>query len=63
VKRSDKVGVNVIKEFETTTRDADKTHGIVVAFSFTKGAKDKAKDTKAKYGIDIELKTVKELLQ
>jgi len=63
VKRSDKVGVNVIKEFETTIRDADKTHGIVVAFSFTKGAKDKAKDTKAKYGINIELKTVKELLQ
>jgi len=37
--------------------------GIIIAFSYTKGAIDKAKNAKAKYGIDIELKTVKELLQ
>ena len=63
VKRSDRVGVQLLREFQTVIQDANRKGGIIIAFSFTTGAKEKAKDARAKYGINIELKTVKELLQ
>ena len=63
VKRSDNVGVKVVREFQTVIQDDNRKGGIIIAFSYTKGAIDKAKNAKDKYGINIELKTVKELLQ
>jgi DNA modification methylase len=63
VKRSDSVGVKVVREFQTVIQDDNREGGIIIAFSYTKGAIDKAKNAKDKYGINIELKTVKELLQ
>ena len=63
VKRSDRVGVKVVREFQTVIQDDNRMGGIIIAFGFTSGAIKKVEDAKSKYGINIELKTVKELLQ
>lgn len=63
VKRSGRVGVKVVREFQTVIQDGNRMGGIIIAFGFTSGAIKKAEDAKSKYGINIELKTVKELLQ
>lgn len=44
-----------------TDPDIDGKHGIIVAFSFSKPARDHVKDLKVKAGITIDLVTVKEL--
>lgn len=62
VKRSDKVGANVVRAFTQDVRDVDKTHGIIVAFSYSSGAYEEVDHINAKYGIDIELKTVADLV-
>ena len=62
VKRSDKVGANVVRAFTQDVRDVDKTHGIIVAFSYSSGAYEEIDHISAKYGIDIELKTVADLV-
>lgn len=62
VKRSDKVGANVVRAFTQDVRDVDKTHGIIVAFSYSSGAYEEIDHINAKYGIDIELKTVADLV-
>jgi hypothetical protein len=60
VKRSKSVGINTIKNFESTMRDNNKINGFVVAISFGKGAKDQVKKIKSR-GINIILIEAKEL--
>jgi hypothetical protein len=63
VKQSESVGRNVVDNFETAMRRRKKDKGIIVAFSFSKGAYEEVARAKLKDGIDIELKTVDELLE
>lgn len=63
VKQSDKVGRNVVDNFETAMRRAGKTKGYIVAFSFTKGAYNEVARVKRKNGLEIELLTVEELVE
>lgn len=67
VKQSDKVGRNVVDNFETAIRryftgSKREKQGIIVAFSFTHGAYNEAHRVGLEGGIKLELKTVEELL-
>lgn len=62
VKRSDKVGRNVVDNFETAMRRGSFTAGYIVAFSFTKNAFEEVARAKWHDGLDIKLITVAELL-
>lgn len=62
VKQSESVGRNVIDNFETAMRRLKKKKGYVVAFSFGKGAYEECARVKNEEGIEIVLRTVKELL-
>jgi DNA modification methylase len=62
VKQSEKVGRNIVDNFETATRRAGKHKGYIVAFSFGKGAYEEA--ARARAGdLEIELICVADLLQ
>lgn len=63
VKQSDRVGRNVIDNFETALKRADYKKGYIVAFSFTKGSYEEVARIKSKEGLDIKLITVKDLLE
>jgi len=63
VKQSEGVGRPKIDEFETALRRLKKTEGIVVAFSFTKGAQEEVARIKNHEGMTIELKTVRQMLE
>ncbi len=62
VKQSEKVGRNVIDNFETAIQRAGKHKGYVIAFSFTRGAHEEAARAKAEHGLIIELVSVNRLL-
>lgn len=67
VKQSDKVGRNVVDNFETAIRryyakSLKEKKGIIVAFSFTKDAYNEIHRAKLESSLNIELKTVEELL-
>ncbi len=62
VKQSEAVGRNVIDNFETALTRANKKSGIIVAISFGKGAYEEVARAKLEQGLDIELKTVKDIL-
>lgn len=62
VKQSEAVGRNVIDNFETALSRASKKSGIIVAISFGKGAYEEVARAKLEQGLEIELKTVKEIL-
>jgi DNA modification methylase len=62
VKQSDKVGRNVIDNFETAVTRAGKDKGYVIAFSFTKGAYEEAARAKNESGLHIELVDVARLV-
>ncbi len=62
VKQSDGVGVNVLRNFETAIRAVKKTEGIVVGFSFGKGAYEEAARAKLEEGLAITLMTVEDVL-
>lgn len=62
VKRSDRVGRNVVDNFETAVERYGADKGYVVAFSFTRGAVEEVARVKAAKGLDIELVTVQDLL-
>lgn len=62
VKRSERVGRNVVDNFETAVERNGKSKGYIVAFSFTRGAYEEAARAKNAKGIDIELVTVADLL-
>ena len=44
-------------------RRLKKKRGIIVAFSFTAGSREEAARAKNQEGVEIELKTVKELVE
>lgn len=63
VKRSDKVGRNVVDNFETAVRRDGSTTGWIVAFSFTKDAREEVARAKWHEKLDIHLVTVAEVLR
>jgi DNA modification methylase len=63
VKQSDDIGRNVIDNFETAIRRKKATKGIIVAFSFGKGANEEIARAKLYDGIDIKTITIKELIE
>ena len=62
VKRSDRVGRNVVDNFETAVERHGAKSGYIVAFSFTRGAHEEVARAKAAKGLELELVTVKDLL-
>jgi len=66
VKQSDNVGRNVVDNFETAIRRFGKKKGVIVAFSFTKGAYEEVARVKLldeMRRLEIKLKTVEEILK
>ena len=63
VKRSDHVGRNVVDNFETAVKRDGSTAGWIVAFSFTKDAREEAARARWHEKLDIKLVTVSELLK
>ena len=62
VKRSDRVGRPVVDNFETAVERYGASRGYIVAFSFTRGARDEVARAKTAMGLEIELVTVEELV-
>lgn len=62
VKQSEKVGRNVVDNFETAVRRAKHDTGYIVAFSFTKDAFEEAARAKAEDGLNITLVKVAEVM-
>jgi hypothetical protein len=62
VKRSDRVGRNVVDNFETAMRRGKHDIGYIVAFSFTRNAREEAARARWSDGLEVRLVTVKELL-
>ena len=63
IKQSENVTRPVIDAFESAVKRDGKTRGMVVAFSFTRGAFEEVARARNKDGLEIELKTVEELLK
>lgn len=63
VKRSDKVGRNVVDNFQTAIRRDGSSTGWIVAFSFTKDAREEAARAKWQEKLDVHLITVETLLK
>lgn len=63
VKQSERVGRNVVDNFETAVERDGKDKGYIVAFSFTKGAHEEAARANAKKGVTIQLVEVADLLK
>ena len=63
VKQSENIGRNVVDNFETAMRRLNKKKGFIVAFSFGSGAIEEVARAKNQEGIEIILRTVKELLE
>jgi len=63
IKQSEDVGRNVIDNFETAMRRANKKKGIIVAFSFGKGAYEEVARAKLENGLEIELKKVEDIIK
>ncbi|MHB1708558.1 MAG: restriction endonuclease [Thermoplasmataceae archaeon] len=62
VKQSEHVGRNVVDNFETAMSRINKKHGMIVAISFGKGAYEEIARAMTQNGLDIELKTVDDIL-
>ena len=63
VKQSDDIGRNIIDNFETAMRRQKSVKGVIVAFSFGKGAYEEIAKAKLHEGLEIEAITVEELLK
>ena len=63
IKQSDDIGRNVVDNFETAIRRQGKKAGMIVAFSFGKGANEEVARAKLEEGLEIKLKKVEELLK
>lgn len=63
VKQSKSVGRNIVDNFETAIERAGRTAGYIVAFSFTRNAREEAARAKAAKGFDIRLVEVSKLLE
>ena len=62
VKQSDHVGRNVVDNFETAIRRIKRKKGVIVAFSFSKGAYEEIARAKLHEDLEITALTVKELI-
>jgi DNA modification methylase len=62
VKQSERVGRNVVDNFETAVERGNKHRGYIVAFSFTRGAHEEAARAKESKGLEITLVGVADLL-
>ena len=60
VKQSERVGRNVVDNFETALRRVGKDKGVIIAFSFSKGAYEEVARAKMHDELEIELKEVGE---
>jgi hypothetical protein len=63
VKQSDDIGRNVVDNFETAMRRAKVKKGLIVAFSFRKGAHEEMARAKLHDNLEIEAVTVKDMLE
>jgi len=63
VKQSEKVGRNVVDNFETALERKKYKRGYVVGFSFTKGAREETARVKEEKGLYIKLIKVEDLLK
>ncbi len=63
VKQSERVGRAVVDTFQTAVARAGKHRGYLIAFSFTRGAKEEAARAKAETGIEITLVEAKTLVE
>jgi len=63
VKQSEKVGRNVVDNFETALQRKDYNKGYIVGFSFTKGAHEEVARVKEKNGLYIKLIKVEDILK
>jgi DNA modification methylase len=63
VKQSKNIGRNIVDNFETAIRRQGKRVGLIVAFSFGKGANEEVARAKLEEGLEIRLKTVKDLVK
>ena len=62
VKQSDRVGRNVVDNFETAIQRAGRSKGYIVAFSFTRGAREEVARARWEQQLEVHLVTVKDLL-
>ncbi len=62
IKQSDRIGRNVVDNFETAIRRAGKSTGYLVGFSFTRGAREEVARGRWHDKIDIQIIEVLELL-
>ena len=58
VKQSEDVARNVVDNFETALQRIGKNKGVIVAFSFGKGAREEVARAKLEQGLELPLKTV-----
>jgi DNA modification methylase len=63
VKQSEDIGRNVVDNFESAIDRAGRKKGLIVAFSFGKGAHEEVARLKSAKGVEIILKTVEEILK
>lgn len=63
VKQSDRVGRNVVDNFETAIERAEKNRGYIIAFSFTRGAYEEAARAKAVGKTEILLVKIANLIE
>jgi len=63
VKQSEHVGRNVVDNFETALKRQKKTRGVILAFSFGRGAHEEAARAKNEEALEIELLTVADLVE
>jgi hypothetical protein len=63
VKRSDRVGRDIVDQFGTAVKRDGSTPCLIVAFSFTKGAREEVVRARWREKLDIKLVTVAELLK
>ena len=63
VKQSEKVGRNVVDNFETALERKKYKRGYIVGFSFTRGSQEEAARVKKEKGLDIKLVSVEDLLK
>jgi len=63
VKQSDDIGRNVVDNFETAMRRINAKKGVIVAFSFGKGAYEEIARAKLQDGLEIKAIIIKELIE
>jgi DNA modification methylase len=62
VKQSEDVGRNVVDNFETAIQRKGQKKGVIVAFSFGRGAFEEVARARLEQGLNITLKTIQEIL-